>query len=130
MRKLAALAVTGAIVGGSLMVTTTPAAAATCYGGAKQFVSTGNIYIAPTGTTPPKTTSNCADINIKPTGYGPMGRVKVCFYYSDNTLNYCQASWTSGYAGQWNEVATDVKDGVKFRFLFEDGGFKNFYWAA
>ncbi|WP_327349048.1 hypothetical protein [Streptomyces europaeiscabiei] len=129
MKKLAALAMTGAIVGGSLLVSTTPAAAATCYGSAKNYVGYSGSYHPYSGDFF-TTTSNCADINIKRSGYGPAGKVKVCFYHSNTSLNYCQRSYTEGYAGQWTEVATDVKDGVKFRFYFEEAGYKNFDWAA
>lgn len=131
MKKLAALVMTGAIVGGSLLVSTTPAAAATCYGSAKNYVSTAGGSVHPKGSDFFKTTSNCADINIRVNGFGTPKKVKVCFYHSNNTLNYCQSSYSTYYPGDsWWEIATDVKDGVKFRFSFEVAGYKNFDWAA
>ncbi|UUU31394.1 hypothetical protein JIX56_16610 [Streptomyces sp. CA-210063] len=44
--------------------------------------------------------------------------MKVCFYKSNGKLNYCQSTFKLAKKGKWTVIATDVKDGVKFKLSF------------
>ncbi|MDF3147074.1 MULTISPECIES: hypothetical protein [unclassified Streptomyces] len=123
-KRFVAVAVTGVFAGGSLIGSTaTTAGAATegevvaqsCYGnawgyskpeGANFQPSSGALYFA---------TDNCADINIKT---NTSRKVKVCFYASGGGLDYCQSAYKTTTAGEWKVIASDVKDGTKFKFQF------------
>ncbi|WP_329382585.1 hypothetical protein OG625_19765 [Streptomyces sp. NBC_01351] len=60
------------------------------------------------------TTSNCYDINVKPSA-GTY--VRTCFVPSSGGW-YCNSyRWISG--GVWGLAATDVKDGTKFYLDFD-----------
>ncbi|MFC4468973.1 hypothetical protein ACFPH6_31385 [Streptomyces xiangluensis] len=57
------------------------------------------------------TTSNCRDIQIKPEF---TVLVKVCFQSTG-----CQRANTFAALDKWTVVATNVRDGVPFRFQFD-----------
>lgn len=126
-KRIAALALTGAVVGGGLIATTAATAgtagaatqgevvAQSCYGNAWSYSKPSGTPFSPTNTTY-LTTANCADINIKT---NTDRKVKVCFYAGGGGLNYCQPDYKSTKAGEWKVIASDVKDGTKFRFQFE-----------
>ncbi|MDQ0715697.1 hypothetical protein QFZ55_005149 [Streptomyces luteogriseus] len=121
-KRFVAIAMTGALAGAGLVGSTTVAAGAVTQGEVTaQSCYQDWTYDKPAGTRfmPEKylyiTTSNCADINIKT---GTNRTVRVCFYASGGGLNYCQSSYKTTTAGEWKVIASDVKDGTKFRFEF------------
>ncbi|WP_327353959.1 hypothetical protein [Streptomyces sp. NBC_01304] len=116
-KNLVSLAAVGAIAGGGLVASTGTAQAASCYGGAVAYSKAAGAHYTSMKTT----SSRCNDINIKNNGNsGTVFRyVKVCFYNSDNTLNYCQSSYKKAYTDKWKAVATDVADGTKYKFRFQ-----------
>jgi hypothetical protein len=99
--------------------------AATCYGGAVKFFKREKETFAPQDSWF-QTSSRCNDINLS---LGPGSqkerRVKVCFYKKP-----CQERYTHVVAGTWTVIATDVKDGTKFRFMFETQEQVNGRYAA
>ncbi|WP_372350814.1 hypothetical protein [Streptomyces sp. KL116D] len=102
------------------------AKAASCYGDHVVYHKDSGDYYLPDTPAFYKTTSRCADINIDS---GMSRDVKVCFYKSDYSLNYCQANYTTTTASTWVVVASDVKDGVLFRFRFRTSGYSGGYAA-
>ncbi|MYX00230.1 MULTISPECIES: hypothetical protein [unclassified Streptomyces] len=129
LRKAAAtLTASLTLAGGAVVAGGGTANAATCYGGATYFSGETNYYPS-SGTY--VTTSRCNDINIKVANLivTPSRKVKVCFYKSNGALNYCQSNYTTTY-GSWTVVATDVKDGTRFRFAFESKAWVQAYRAA
>ncbi|MFI6939331.1 hypothetical protein ACIBI4_08680 [Streptomyces sp. NPDC050418] len=117
-RRLAAVACAGALAATGVVVNATTAQAATCYGGAfKTEKDSGEVQLPSAGFY--VTSTRCADINLK---VNYSRNVRVCFYKSTGYLNYCQTSYTYAKSGQWNTVATDVKDGVRYRFNFQTVG--------
>ncbi|AVV40903.1 hypothetical protein PYK79_26100 [Streptomyces sp. ID05-04B] len=128
MRKAAAtltaaftLASVGVLAGG------TPASAATCYDGATYF--SGESYYHPSSGTY-TTTSRCNDINVKITNLliTPYRKVKVCFYPS-SAPSYCQSNYTT-VDSDWTVVASDVRDGTRYRLKFETLSWVQAYRAA
>ncbi len=62
------------------------------------------------------TSSQCANINIKPSS---TRYVKVCFDpYTGSP--YCQSNWKFAPADKWTSVAVDVLNGTRFKFFFEN----------
>jgi hypothetical protein len=48
--------------------------------------------------------------------------VKVCFYPTSGN-DYCQSEYKSTWLnGDWMAIATNVKDGTKFRLRFKNDG--------
>ncbi|MDQ0685808.1 hypothetical protein QF032_004800 [Streptomyces achromogenes] len=115
------LASAGVLAGG------TPASAATCYDGATYF-SGESRYHPSSGTY--TTTSRCNDINVKIANLliTPYRNVKVCFYPSSSP-SYCQSNYTR-VDSDWTVVATDVRDGTRYRLLFENSSWVQAYRAA
>ncbi|OJF10064.1 hypothetical protein EDD30_4264 [Couchioplanes caeruleus] len=122
-RRFRALAgaVAGTMLGAAVAVMPgTAAHAASCYGGAVGWNSSAshdNVMLpnAITGPNRWTTTSRCGDINFwVDGGTGTFNAdVRVCF---DRTG--CQGSWKqfgTGDAEKWKVIATDVRDGTKFR---------------
>jgi len=109
------LAATGLTVGA--VAVAGPADAATCHGGAKEFSIPwyyGSFYLPSSGTW---TTSNrCKDINLKFTNANIDYEVRVCFFPSSGGMS-CQGSYKK-VRNSWKVVASDVKDGTKFKFQF------------
>lgn len=68
-----------------------------------------------------KTTKQCKDIQIWNTN---NWRIRACVSFGTSTYVKCNYT-TDLIAGQWKNVATNVKDGTKFRLvvgvMFEDG---------
>ncbi len=126
--RIAAGAFSIAAIGGSLMLAPTAQAAATsCYGSAKSYSKpAGDRWYPANGTGRLTTTSNCADINIKP---NQTTQIAVCFYPSSGG-SQCQPSFKTAPAGQWTVVATDVRDGTRFIFDFAGTAAKSGVWAA
>ncbi|MFB7286744.1 hypothetical protein [Actinacidiphila glaucinigra] len=86
-------------------------------GTAKSFSTT---YVAPydrwPGSGSATATSNCNDINVKPT----LGDyVRTCFLPSSGGTSCNAWRWIDG--GTWGLAATDVKDGTKFYLQFQLG---------
>ncbi|GHB76340.1 hypothetical protein GCM10010377_78410 [Streptomyces viridiviolaceus] len=114
-----------AFIGSTLVVApTTQAAVTSCYGSAKSYTKPADVRWYPS-TGRLTTTSNCADINIKP---NQSAYVEVCFYPTSggSTCN----SYKYAPAGQWTVVATDVRDGTRFQFHFASGAYNSGIWAG
>lgn len=93
--------------------TTAGAAAQSCYGSAKSY-TTDSVDSWPASPAWAYTTSNCADINVKPNN-GTY--VQTCFDPTSGA-SYCNAKrWIA--AGTWGLAATDVNNGTKFFLLFD-----------
>lgn len=109
-----ALAATGLTVGFN-----DTASAAGCYDSYKLMSKPDGRYYSPTGSGWYQTTSACKDINLRlNTVVHDSGRnVKVCFENGG-----CQEDWTWVKPGEWTEIATDVRDGSKFKFRFLTDG--------
>lgn len=122
-KRFVAAAMTSALAGAGLVGgTAVTAGAATTQGDVTaQACYQDWSYNKPSGTRflPERylyiTTDNCADINIKT---GTSRTVRVCFYASGGGLNYCQSDYKTTTANQWKVIASNVKDGTKFRFEF------------
>ncbi|WP_159060521.1 hypothetical protein [Streptomyces acidiscabies] len=130
-RKIAALAGGLAMTAGLLVGGAGSAGAAgqgvraACYDGDVGFnKSAGTRWYPSSSTSRLTTSSNCNDINLRFTDGGR--NVKVCFYPSDGGVQ-CQDDYT--YVGSsWTVVATDVRDGTKYRVYFlTDGAATGFY---
>ncbi|TCC19623.1 hypothetical protein [Kribbella speibonae] len=96
-----------------------PADAATCYGGAKVVDipwSYDTFYLPASGTW--STSSRCEDINLKLTDAIIDYEVRVCFFPSSGGMS-CQGSYKK-VGKSWKVIASDVKDGTKFKFQFRD----------
>ncbi|MER6159590.1 hypothetical protein ABT147_29255 [Streptomyces sp. NPDC001868] len=126
-KRFVAVAMTGALAGGGLVAVTTSAnaagqgelAARSCYGNAKSYTKKEDFHLVPLPSQTPEyftTTSDCADINIRTNS---NRYVKVCFYKSNGDLNYCQDDYKYAEKDTWKVIATDVNNGVKFRFHFK-----------
>ncbi|WP_329385941.1 hypothetical protein [Streptomyces sp. NBC_01716] len=100
-----------------------------CYDTAKSYSKSANYLYYPTGYptgTWLTTTSNCADINIRP---NTNRYIKVCFDPSSGAP-YCQSAHKYALSGQWNTIATNVANGTKFKFQFQTNGLATGVWAA
>jgi len=125
-KKITALVLASGIAAAGLISAAPTASAATCYEGRVVFNKDAGDYYLPDSPTFYKTTNRCADINISTN----MSRdIKVCFYKSDYSLNYCQANYTTTTASQYTVIASDVNDGVLFRFRFRTSGYSQGYVA-
>ncbi|MFG2261836.1 hypothetical protein [Streptomyces sp. NPDC048720] len=100
--------------------------AQSCYGSAKSYSKPAGNRWYPQGGPYLTSTSNCADINIKP---GTGTSVAVCWLPSSGG-SYCQSTFKNAPAGQWTVVATDVKDGTHFYFDFGSTAANSGVWAA
>jgi hypothetical protein len=115
-KKIVSLAFATTLAGAGLIGSASTAGAASCYGSAHSYNKPANSSFLPNivyGHL--KSTSNCADINIKPNA---PRYVRVCFVPS-NGDTYCQDGYTLAPADEWTEIATDVEDGTKFAFHFQ-----------
>ncbi|MCD7443914.1 hypothetical protein K4B79_37615 [Streptomyces lincolnensis] len=114
-------AVTGGLVlaAGALTVgTASNAAAATCKGSATSETFAMGSDEAEHRFGPYTTTSRCNDINLRITSWGNANplMVRVCFYPTSGGSS-CN-SWkqfTKSDLNDWRVIATDVKDGTKYR---------------
>jgi hypothetical protein len=107
----------GTLAGPSAASASTAAAATTCYGGAKGFT----VHISSYGGESPEftTSSRCADINVRIIS-GTSSFLGACVRWTVAGGDNCAEPWTADVTKSWNEVATNVKDGTKFRILFVD----------
>ena len=101
---LTASGLTAAITG---TATAAPATTQSCYGSAKSFSTVNKVW--PAYPNWAYTTSNCADINVK-----PNATVSVQTCWKDHSCN----SPRTIRAGQWGLAATKVLDGSKFYLKF------------
>ncbi|WP_415949701.1 hypothetical protein [Streptomyces sp. KLOTTS4A1] len=126
-KAIAMLTATLSLAGAGVLAGAGTASAATCYGGESRFSKDGGYYPASGRLT---TTYRCNDINVRFTNniITPSRKVKVCFYPTSGSA-YCQRNYTTVYGGNWATVATNVKDGTKFRLKFENEWVQG-YWAA
>ncbi|MDF3147075.1 MULTISPECIES: hypothetical protein [unclassified Streptomyces] len=136
-KRFIALAVTGAVAGSGLIATTAGTAGAvtrgdvvaqSCYGSADDYTKASGTQIYPNYPTffYLKTSSNCADINIKT---DTNRYVKVCFLTSGGGTS-CQTDYKLATAGNWRVIATNVKDGTEFQFHFRSDAKSTGHWAA
>lgn len=120
--RIAPFALTVVVLGGGLaMATPATAAVQSCYGSAKNY-TTVEAGMWPGGGTWAYTTSNCGDINVKPT---TTRRVRVCWKKTGTCNAYRPAA-----AGQWTVAASDVLDGTGFSLDFEGIGVSRGQYAA
>lgn len=128
-QRFAALAGSAVLaIAGLTTLSTTPAAAATCYGGAQTYNLADGSYIYPNSTSSWLTTSSrCNDINFKPSNRSEY--VRVCFKLSSGSID-CQDRHKFADEDEWTVIATDVLDGTKFRFTFVSHGPASGVYAA
>ncbi|MDT0448370.1 hypothetical protein [Streptomyces hesseae] len=93
-----------------------------CFDHSHTYYKETGEYLSGMGTT----TSNCANINIKPK---TTRDVMVCFY-PKNRDPFCQDHYTTAKANEWTSIAFDVLDGSDFRFLFNSSAQSDGWWAA
>ncbi|MFG3123067.1 hypothetical protein ACGFYO_13760 [Streptomyces sp. NPDC048201] len=114
-RTAAVLAATAALLAAGA---TAPAAArsekaaTTCYGGAKSLTYRYSAAAVEFGTY--TTTSRCGDINIKLSS-SATGFLDACIVFVDHTTLCNHGNTYSTFGPQWATVATDVKDGTRFK---------------
>ncbi|MFH9428609.1 hypothetical protein ACH4JZ_10040 [Streptomyces sp. NPDC017615] len=114
-RTTAVLAATAALLAAGA---TAPAAArpekaaTTCYGGAKSLTYRYSAAAVEFGTY--TTTSRCGDINIKLSS-SATGFLDACIVFVDHTTLCNHDNTYSTFGPQWATVATDVKDGTRFK---------------
>ncbi|WP_256090480.1 hypothetical protein [Actinacidiphila rubida] len=84
-----------------------PAAAQSCLGGARSYSTGYDDWPSPGFAT---TTSNCSDINVKPS---KTVSVRTCF----RSTGACNA-WRTISGGTWGLAATGVLDGTSFHLSF------------
>ncbi|MFD9099024.1 hypothetical protein [Streptomyces collinus] len=113
MRKTLTSAVAALGLAGSVLVITEPTAAAapsaaqSCYGGAVSYSTTVGYW--PTGSAYARTSSACADINVK-----PNTTITVATCWKSGGCN----AWRTISGGTWGVAATDVKDGTDYFLIF------------
>ncbi|MGW7542834.1 hypothetical protein ACWGKQ_17245 [Streptomyces sp. NPDC054770] len=110
---ITALTAGGLTAAGTATATAAPSAAESCYGSAKSYTTSPSNWW-PAGAAWAYTTSNCADINVKP---NTDVNVKTCFDPTSGD-SYCNASRKIS-AGTWGLAATNVSDGTKFFLQFD-----------
>ncbi|WP_438306648.1 hypothetical protein ACSHXN_44340 (plasmid) [Streptomyces sp. HUAS TT11] len=116
IRTVRALVAAVVVAGGMTLVTVPSASAApatTCYGSAKSYASSGRDNLDWPGKGVATTTSNCADINVKP-NQGTY--VQTCFW-TNNDWSCNSLRWIA--AGTWGTAATDVLNGTGFFLHFD-----------
>ncbi|MEU6816939.1 hypothetical protein [Streptomyces sp. NPDC046860] len=87
-------------------------AATSCYGGAKSLTYRYSTAAVEFGTY--TTTSRCGDINIKLSS-SATGFLDACIVFVDHTSLCNHDNTYSTFGPQWATVATDVKDGTRFK---------------
>ncbi|MBJ7906170.1 hypothetical protein ACWDO7_28955 [Streptomyces sp. NPDC003656] len=87
-------------------------AAASCYGGAVSLTYHYSTAAVEYGTY--TTTSRCSDINIKLSS-SATGFLDACVVFVDHTSLCNHDNTYSTFGPQWATVATDVKDGTRFK---------------
>ncbi|WKD30762.1 hypothetical protein [Streptomyces xanthophaeus] len=128
-RRFATTVFTAALVGGALVAAPTAQArttgpAASCFDSSTSYSKPAGDIDLPAGRL--FSTSNaCADINIRP---NTNRYIKVCFE-TQGRLE-CQPNYTLAYGGQWNTIATNVRDGALFAFSFRSEALSTGRWAA
>ncbi|MGA5143402.1 hypothetical protein [Streptomyces azureus] len=134
-KRFATVAMTGALIGGGLLGTSSAGAATqgevvaqSCYGNARGYTKASGTHIYPNYPTANylKTTSSCADINIKT---DTDRYVKVCFLDMSGGKE-CQADYKLAKAGSWKVVATNVKDNTEYQFYFRSDAKSTGHYAA
>ncbi|MEU6242768.1 hypothetical protein [Streptomyces sp. NPDC047024] len=114
-RTAAVLAATTALLAAGA---TAPAAAqsettaTSCYGGAVSLTYRYSAAAVEFGTY--TTTSRCSDINIKLSS-SATGFLDACIVFVDHTSLCNHDNTYSTFGPQWATVATDVKDGTRFK---------------
>lgn len=127
-QRIAATAISAVLAGGAIGLA--PAAQArdiapaSCYGSANSYHKPAGTYWLPAGDVF-STSGACTDINIKP---NTNRYVKVCF--ETNGRLECQPNYKLARAGQWNVIATNVRDGALFAFEFRSDAKSTGSWAA
>ncbi|GAA2385517.1 hypothetical protein GCM10010420_05050 [Streptomyces glaucosporus] len=112
-RAVRVLTATALVLGGTTAATGASAAEApvtvqSCYGSGKSFTTTNKVW--PAYPNWAYTTSNCADINIRP---NVTVQVQTC--WKDHSCNKLRTI----RAGEWGLAATDVYDGSRFYLKFD-----------
>ncbi|MFI5494371.1 hypothetical protein [Actinoplanes sp. NPDC051859] len=117
-RKMAAAAL--ATLGlGALAVALAPAspaaAATSCYGGQKTVTYTAGTARQEFG--PYTASSRCNDVNVR---LLQSGQIMACVVFIDHTTK-CNRNDTVQFVGEgWKAVATDVRDGTRFKVRLFD----------
>ncbi|MGW5867080.1 hypothetical protein ACWFRJ_33495 [Streptomyces sp. NPDC055239] len=96
-----------------------PAAAASCLGGAWKYDKVSGEIDAPPGTLYYRTTSRCADIQVKPSN-GTV--LKLCYLKNHDQNQMVCKSEVNAPGGRWTILGTDFKDGVEFWLRFSNAG--------
>jgi hypothetical protein len=97
-----------------------------CYDSASYYLKpAGGTYYPPGGEPNLRTTSACADINIKP---NTNRYVRLCLMRSGTPQ--CQTDFTYAAAGSWTVVEEIVPNGTEFWFDFRSAAQSSGYWAA
>ncbi|WP_329035072.1 hypothetical protein OHT61_03955 [Streptomyces sp. NBC_00178] len=89
------------------------AAAASCYDGAKSLTYRYSAAAVEFGTY--TASSRCSDINIKLNTSAPGVFLDACVVFVDHTSLCNHGNTYSTFGPQWATVATDVKDGTRFK---------------
>lgn len=121
LTRLTAVIATLVVTAATLAVSSTPAQAGGCraapysasFGAADVFMQYDGVEVfsyPASGTY--RTTTQCRDIQVRNTGDGrTSGPFHACVVFAGRaTCNY----WTYVPAGQWRNIATNVKDGTRF----------------
>lgn len=105
-----------------------PASAATCYGGAHSYTKAeGPITYPANQGSYLYTTGDCADINIKTNS---ASEVLAGFYPTSGDPYCAERGYVDTKAGTWAVLATDVKDGTKFKLCFATRAASTGVWTA
>ncbi|MEW2165243.1 hypothetical protein AB0912_19960 [Streptomyces sp. NPDC007084] len=89
------------------------AAATSCYGGATSHTYRYSAAAVEFGTY--TTSSRCSDINIKLNTTASGVYLDACVVFVDHTTLCNHGNTYSTFGPQWATVATDVKDGTRFK---------------
>ncbi|MET8813569.1 hypothetical protein ABZW47_16340 [Streptomyces sp. NPDC004549] len=113
-RTAAVLATTALLAAGATAPAAAQAegAAASCYSGAVSLTYHYSTAAVEYGTY--TTTSRCSDINIKLSS-SATGFLDACVVFVDHTSLCNHDNTYSTFGPQWATVATDVKDGTRFK---------------
>jgi hypothetical protein len=118
-RKAAAtLTAAFTLASAGVLGSSTPASAATCYGGAISGTFDMGQDEAEHRFGPYTTTSRCNDINLKITSWGNANPlfVRVCFHPGSGgtTCNSWKTFYKSSDLNKWRVIAADVRDGTRY----------------
>ncbi|MER5889452.1 hypothetical protein ABT160_36985 [Streptomyces sp. NPDC001941] len=112
-------AATATLAAGTVLLTaptagarTTAAASNACYDGAWTYRKGAGYGVLPINGGVYRTTSRCADINIKA---DQATSLELCYSNPSDTRTTCK-DYVTAKAGQWKVMGTNFKDGTRFWF--------------